>query len=161
MVACWPRHQSCILYPSENKYANLLQPSPVFHSIFDIFITENLHLGILLLILYWLKTIWIAYLVICNSAKKWYVMLISINWLCPFFNLRPCETRMNQGLYMLFIGMKNIHDVQNPIGILCLLANPGLTWSYCSCWFALYTAALLVIKNKSISLRWELNFIFM
>ena len=34
--------------------------------------------------------------------------------------------------------------------------------SYCSCWFALdVTAAMLVIKNKSISLRWELNAIFM
>ena len=61
---------------------------------------------------------------------------------------------------MLLIGMKNIH-VQNPIGILSLLANPGLTWSYCSCWFARdVMAAMLVIKNKSISLRWELN-IFM
>ena len=29
---------------------------------------------------------------------------------------------------MLLIGMKNIH-VQNPIGVLSLLANPGLTWS--------------------------------
>ena len=62
---------------------------------------------------------------------------------------------------MLLIGMKNIH-VQNPIGILSLLANPGLTWSYCSCWFARdVMAAMLVIKNKSISLRWELNAIFM
>ena len=62
---------------------------------------------------------------------------------------------------MLLIGMKNIH-VQNLVGILSLLANPGLTSSYCSCWFARdVTAAMLVIKNKSISLRWELNAIFM
>jgi len=61
---------------------NLLQSSLVFHSIFDIFDTENLFLSISLLILYWLKTVWMAYLVICKSAKKWYVMLISISWLC-------------------------------------------------------------------------------
>ena len=63
---------------------NLLQSSLVFHSIFDIFDTENLFLSISLLILYWLKTVSIVYLVICKSAKKWYVMLISISWLCPF-----------------------------------------------------------------------------
>lgn len=66
------------------KSRNLLQSSLVFHSIFDNFDTENLFLSISLLILYWLKTVWIACLVICKSGKKWYVMLISISWLCPF-----------------------------------------------------------------------------
>ena len=79
---------------------NLLQSSLVFHLIFDIFDTENLFLSISLHILYWLKTVWIACLVIFKSGKKWYVMLISM-------------------------------------------------------------LAMLVIKNKSISLRWELNAIFM
>ena len=67
-----------------NTSRNLFQSSLVFHSIFDNFDTENLFLSILLLILYWLKTVWIAYLVVCKSAKKWYVMLISISCLCPF-----------------------------------------------------------------------------
>ena len=78
IISTW--NQIRIWIPSRN----LFQSSLVFHSIFDNFDTENLFLSILLLILYWLKTVRIAYLVICKSAKKWYVMLISISCLCPF-----------------------------------------------------------------------------
>ena len=31
----------------------------------------------------WLKTVWIAYLAICKSAKKLYPMRMYISWLCP------------------------------------------------------------------------------
>ena len=105
---------------------NLLHSSLVFHSIFDIFDTENLFLSISLLILYWLKTVWIACLVICKSGKKWYVMLISISWLCPFS--KASWNKKEPGAEHAAHWDENIH-VQNPIGILFLLANPGLTWS--------------------------------
>ena len=49
--------------------------------------------------------------------------------------------------------------------ICCCEVSPqhvAATFFTCNCWFARdLTAAMLVVKNKSISLLWELNSIFM
>ena len=46
--------------------------------------------------------------------------------------------------------------------ILCLTVTPSKIKRQTNCWFTRdVTAAMLVVKNKSISLLWELNFIFM
>ena len=53
-------------------------------------------------------------------------MLISISWLCPF--TKASWDKKEPGDEHAAHWDENIH-VQNSIGILSLLANPGLTWS--------------------------------